>query len=118
MRKIFIIIISVFILTIINSCKDDPISIEEKVTISVKYYQPVHNYSNGFESFSAVASITWDGGNTTVANSSQSTNISVPKGATLTATYSSSFFNTYSGSTSNRNYKKTLVANGNQSWSL
>lgn len=119
MKIIHVIIFSVFMLFTINSCKDDPTSNDEKVTIYVRYNYPSRSYASSYETFSAVASISWNGGNTTVANSSQPTNISVPKGANLTATYSK-FYKSYKSSAYDRtyNYKKTLVADGNKDWSL
>lgn len=122
MKKTFTIIIAVFFIYFYYGCKEETTTAPEgNVTISVRYNRPAETYTNGAKTYSSVASISWKGGNTTVANSSQSTNIYVPKDASLTATYSSStttISTTGRISTTNNNYSKTLVANGNKSWSL
>jgi hypothetical protein len=115
-----IILFPFLVLFVLCSCKEDSVSPKvETVEISVRYNRPDKTFVNGYEYYSPVASITWSGGNTTVANQSQSTKISVPKGATLTGTYSRTF-KSYSGSAYDKftNYKETLTADANKSWTL
>lgn len=112
MPKLLLFIVCIILIR----CEDNPVD-SKIVQIEVRYFHPDKQYVNGYEIFSAVASISWDGGNTSVANANQYIEISVPDGASLTAMFASNFYS-YRGRAYDRtrNYELNFTASSGALW--
>jgi|GEM_PF-1989289 len=107
------------LLILVAGCEDNASDSPENVTVSIKYYHPNTETTEGVEYYSQSASISWGSGSTTLPGRNEYFSITVPNGAKLSASYSR-YYKSYKDTLLDRkaDYEKTAVASSGLKWEL
>jgi hypothetical protein len=117
MRKILILIFTLIIIT--AGCNENSSDAPADINISVRYYHPDSQTSEGVEYYSQSVSLSWGTGSTTIPSRDEYFNINVPAGAKLSAVYSK-YYKSFKDKLLDKkeDYEKTNVASKGLKWDL